>query len=169
MISQRMEEAINKQINAEMYSAYLYLSMAQYFESIGLKGFSNWMNVQFQEEQYHAMKFIDYINERGGRVKLTPIEGPKIEWNSPLDVMEDTYKHEQKVTSMINNLMNLAIEEKDHASNNFLQWYVAEQVEEESNDTDIIDKLKIVGDKGNGIFMLDNELSARVFIPPVKE
>ncbi len=169
MISKRLEDAINAQINAEMYSAYLYLSMAQYFESVGLKGFANWMTVQFQEEQFHAFKFIDYINERGGRVILKPIEQPKTEWNSPLEVMEDTLKHEEKVTSLINNLINLSMDEKDHMTTNFLQWYIAEQVEEESNDKEIIDKIKLVGDRGNGMFMLDKELGARVFTPPAKE
>ncbi|HHD82785.1 MAG TPA: ferritin [Bacteroidetes bacterium] len=169
MLSKRLEDAINAQINAELYSAYLYLSMAQYFESIGLKGFANWMNVQFQEEQYHAFKFVDYINERGGRVFLKTIEQPKTVWGSPLEVMEDTLKHEEKVTSLINNLIDLSIEEKDHMTTNFLQWYIAEQVEEESNDKEIIDKIKLVGDRGNGMFMLDKELGTRVFTPPTKE
>ncbi|NIA23196.1 MAG: ferritin [Proteobacteria bacterium] len=169
MLNKKLEDAINAQINAELYSAYLYLSMAQYFEFTGLKGFANWMNVQFQEEQFHAFKFIDYINERGGRVLLKTIEQPKTEWNSPLEVMEDTLKHEEKVTSLINNLIDLSIEEKDHMTTNFLQWYIAEQVEEEGNDKEIIDKIKLVGDRGNGMFMLDKELGARVFTPPAKE
>ena len=166
MFSKKMEQAINKQINAEMYSAYLYLSMAAYFESISLQGFAKWMEAQTMEEMAHAKKFYNFVNERGGRVVLDAIEKPKTEWSSPLEAFEDAYKHEQYVTSLINDLVNLAIEEKDHATNNFLQWFVAEQVEEEASADAIVQKLKLVGEKGNGIFMIDRELGLRTFTLP---
>ena len=169
MLSQRMLEELNKQVNAELYSAYLYLSMAAYFESINLKGFANWMRVQAQEELTHAMRFFDYINERGGVVKLAAIEQPPTEWKSPLDVFDATYKHEVKVTGMINSLVNLAMKEKDHATYNMLQWFVAEQVEEEASADGIRRQLKLIGKDGRGILMLDRELGQRVFTPPVKE
>ena len=164
-----MLEELNKQVNAELYSAYLYLSMAAYFESINLKGFANWMRVQAQEELTHAMRFFDYINERGGVVKLAAIEQPPTEWKSPLDVFEATYKHEVKVTGMINSLVNLAMKEKDHATYNMLQWFVAEQVEEEASADEIRQQLKLIGKDGRGILMLDRELGQRVFTPPVKK
>ncbi len=169
MISKRMEEEINKQINAEIYSAYLYLSMEAYFKSVNLSGFANWMNVQVQEEMSHARIFFDYLDERGGRVELFAIETPPKEWKSPLDVFEATYKHEQKITALINNLMNIAAEEKDYATMKKLQWFVDEQVEEEGNDVKIIEDLKLVGEKGNGLFMIDRELSQRTFTPPVTD
>lgn len=164
-----MLEALNKQVNAELYSAYLYLSMAAYFESINLRGFANWMKIQAQEEVTHAMKFFEYINERGGRVKLESIEKPPIEWASPLEVFEATYEHEINVTKMINNLVNLAIEEKDHATYNMLQWFVAEQVEEEASADEIRQQLKFIGEDGRGILMLDRELAKRIFTPPKEE
>jgi ferritin len=166
MIKDKIQDALNKQLNAELYSSYLYLSMAAYFESINLKGFANWMRVQAQEELMHAMKFYDFINERGGRVTLTPIDGPPTQWDSPLAVFEHVYQHEQKVTGLINNLVNLTISEADHATNNFLQWFVAEQVEEESSADEVVQKLKIAGDRGGGLFMLNQELGQRVFTPP---
>ena len=169
MLSERMLNALNRQVNAELYSSYLYLSMAAYFESINLKGFANWMRVQAQEELTHAMRFFDYINERGGVVKLAAIEQPPTEWKSPLDVFEATYKHEVKVTGMINSLVNLAMKEKDHATYNMLQWFVAEQVEEEASADEIRQQLKLIGKDGRGILMLDRELGQRVFTPPVKE
>jgi len=167
MLSERMLEALNKQVNAELYSAYLYLSMGAYFESVNLKGFANWMRIQAQEELMHAMKFFDYINERGRRVKLEAIEKPPTEWNSPLDVFEATYKHEVNVTNMINNLVNMAIEEKDHATYNMLQWFVAEQVEEEASADEIRQQLKFIGEEGRGILMLDRELGQRTFTAEV--
>ena len=167
MISKNLEEAINKQINRELYSSYLYLSMAAYFDSKGLAGFSNWMQVQVKEENFHAMKFYSFLVERGGRVKLLDIEAPPLEWDSPLVVFEYTYEHETKVTTLINNLMTLATEEKDYATIAELQWFVSEQVEEESSASAIVDKLKIIGNDGRGIFMLDAELGTRVFNPPV--
>ncbi len=169
MLSERMLNALNRQVNAELYSAYLYLSMAAYFESINLKGFANWMKVQAQEELSHAMKFFDYINERGGRVKLEAIEKPPNEWDSPLHAFEATYEHEQKVTKMINDLVNMAMEEKDHATYNMLQWFVAEQVEEEASADEIRQQLRLIGEDGRGILMLDRELGKRVFVPSQKE
>lgn len=166
MINEKIQEAFNRQINAEIYSSYLYLSMAAYFDSISLPGFANWMRCQSQEELLHAMKFFGFVNERGGRVNLSAIEGPPTEWSSPLKAFEDAYKHEQKVTGMVNSLVNLAIETKDHASNNFLQWFVKEQVEEEASADAVVKKLKLVGDKGNGLFMIDRELGARSFTYP---
>ncbi len=168
MMNQKIQEAMNKQINAETYSAYLYLSMAAYFEDINLLGFASWMKCQAQEEMTHAMKFFNFVNERGGRVILTPIDGPPTSWESPLNVFEETYEHETKVSAMINDLVNLAIEEKDHASNNFLQWFVAEQVEEEASADEVVNKIKLAGD-GGGLFMLDKELGARVFNYPPTE
>ncbi len=165
MISEKIEDALNRQINAEIYSSYLYLSMSTYFESINLKGFANWMRVQAQEELVHAMKIYNHIAERGGRVVLTSIEAPLTEWESELSVFESVYKHEQKVTGLINNLVDLAIEEKDHATNSFLQWFVDEQVEEEASADEIVHKLKIIGDLGNGMLMLDNEFGKRKFNP----
>ena len=164
-----MLDELNRQVNAELYSSYLYLSMAAYFESINLKGFANWMKIQAQEEVTHAMKFFDYINERGGRVTLDAIKKPPAEWKSPLDVFENTYKHEVNVTKMINSLVDLAIKEKDHATYNMLQWFVAEQVEEEASADAIRQQLKFIGKDGRGLLMLDRELSRRVFTPPAQE
>jgi ferritin len=166
MLDKKMETAINNQLNAELYSSYLYLSMSAYFQSINLPGFANWMRVQAQEELVHAMKFYDFINERGGRVTLQQIEGPPTEWSSPIDVFENTYKHEQKVTGLINDLVNLAVEARDHATNIFLQWFVTEQIEEEASADEVVQRLKLVGDAKGGLFMLDREVGQRVFTPP---
>jgi len=166
MISKKTEDALNEQINAEFYSAYLYLSMEAYFESMNLPGFANWMRAQIQEESMHAMKIYDFVNERGGRVLLKSIEQPPTEWKSPLAAFEAAYKHEQKVTGLINDLVNLAIEEKDHASNTFLQWFVNEQVEEESSVNEVVQKLKMLENAPGGQFLIDRELGQRVFTPP---
>ncbi|MBE0512876.1 ferritin [Candidatus Bathyarchaeota archaeon] len=166
MLSERMTEALNKQINNEIYSAYLYLSMSAHSTFIGMKGFANWFMVQYQEEMVHAMKIYDYINDQGGQVKLMAVAQPPTEFGSPLEMFEKTLEHEKFVTKCINDLVDLAIEEKDHASNIFLQWFVTEQIEEEANDNEIISKLKLVGKGGNGLFMIDKELAARVFTPP---
>jgi ferritin len=167
MLNEKIQAALNKQLNAELYSSYLYLSMSSYFQSINLPGFANWMRVQAQEELVHAMKFYDFINERGGRVMLQPVEGPPTEWSSPLDAFENAYKHEQKVTGLINDLVNLAVKEGDHATNIFLQWFVTEQVEEEASADEVVQKLKLMGDDGGGLFMLDREMGGRIFTPPV--
>ena len=169
MLSNKMEAAINQQINAEMYSSYLYLSMATYFESISLGGFSNWMRQQAQEEMFHGMKMFDFVCERGGRVTLKAIDEPPSKWASVLDVMENVLAHEQKVTGLINDLVNLALDERDHATNIFLQWFVSEQVEEEDTAGGLVDKLKLIGGDANGLFMLDTELATRVFTLPVKK
>ena len=164
MISQRIQDAFNKQINAETYSAYMYWSMAAHFESVNLPGFANWMKVQAREEMVHAMKFYIHLNERGGRVQLVAIEGPPTEWDSPLAVYEATYEHETKVTALINGLMDLAIEEKDHAAHTFLNWFVDEQVEEESSADAIRQQLKLIGSEAHALLMLDRELGQRVFV-----
>ena len=166
MINDKMRDALTGQINAELYSSYLYLSMSAYFASIDHGGFANWMRVQAQEELFHAMKLYDYVNERGGRIILKGIDAPQTEWDSPRAAFEHVYQHEQKVTGLINDLVNLAIEEKDHATNNFLQWFVTEQVEEEASANEILQKLNMVGEEGGGLLMLDRELALRVFTPP---
>ena len=167
MLSEKMEAALNDQLVAETYSAYLYVSMSAYFESIGLRGMAKWMSVQAREEMFHSIKFYTYIIERGGRVKLKQIDKPPIEWQSARDVFEDAYKHEQKVTSLINSLVDRAKAESDHASDVFLQWFVTEQVEEESTADEVVQKLKLAGDTGPGLFMMDQELSRRMISPLV--
>jgi ferritin len=161
MLNSEIQDAFNRQINAEMYSAYLYLSMAAHFEGRSLPGMANWMKVQAQEEMGHAMKFFDFINECDGRVTLTAIDGPKTEWGSSLEVFQDAYQHEQKVTAMINELVSLADRLHNHAARNFLEWFVAEQVEEEDSVRTICDQLKLVGEDGVGQFMLDGQLGQR--------
>lgn len=164
MFKQRMQDALNKQINAEFEASYLYLSMSAYFESINLPGFANWMKIQAQEELTHAMKIFRFVNERGGRVLLTAVAKPETEWKAPLNAFEDALTHEQKVTAMIDNLVDIAMEEKDHASRSMLNWFVDEQVEEEANASEIVEKLKLIGDKGHGLLMLDRDLATRVFV-----
>ncbi|MBE0517404.1 MAG: ferritin [Methanophagales archaeon] len=166
MLSEKMEEALNKQLNNELYSAYLYLSMSAYSTYIGLKGFANWFMVQYQEETVHALKFYNYILDQGGRVKLMAIAQPMAEFKSPMDLFEKTLQHEKFITKCINDLVDHAIAEKDHAANIFLQWFVTEQIEEEGNDNEIIAKLKLVGEDGPALLMLDKELASRVFKPP---
>jgi len=149
-----------------LYSAYLYLSMAAYFESVALAGLANWMRIPHQEEQFHAMKCYDYIIERGGRVTLRRIEAPPSDWDSPLAVFEATLEHERKVTGLINDLVYLAREEKDNASEIFLQWFVNEQVEEEDNVSKVLGQLKLIKDSPQALFMMDKEIGQRVFTPP---
>ena len=161
MLSEKMEKALNDQVNAEMYSAYLYLSMSAYFGSLNLEGSSSWMKIQALEEMSHAMKLYNFIEERGGRVTLAAIEAPRFEWASSLEVFESALEHERHVTALINKLVTLAIEEHDHASNNFLQWFVAEQVEEEAAADDVVQKLKLAGKGAGAMFMLDRELGRR--------
>ena len=163
MLKPKVEKAINKQINAELWSSYLYLSMSSYFESINLSGFANWMIMQAQEEVNHAMRLYNHVIERGGRVLLEEIDKVPTEWKSPLHVFEETYRHEQKVTSLIEDLVDVAEQEKDRASLNMLQWFIDEQVEEEASADEILQKLKLIGDQGSGLFMLDNELGQRVY------
>ena len=163
MISKRLEAAINAQINAEMWSAYLYLSMSTYCQDAGFPGIANWFNIQFKEEQDHAMILLNYLQSRDGRVLLAPIDAVETEWASPLAAFEATLQHEQKVTSLINNLMALAVEEKDFALQTRLNWFVEEQVEEEENARDLIQKFRLIGDNGYGLYQLDQELAARVY------
>ncbi len=160
-ISKKMAEALNGQINAELYSAYVYLSMSAYFESVDLPGFAAWMNSQAQEEVAHAMKIYAFIHERGGRVSLGAIDGPQTEWDNPLAVFEAAYKHEQHVTSLIHDLVTLAIAEKDYATKNMLDWFVDEQVEEEATASEIVAKLTRIGGEGPALLMMDAQLGAR--------
>lgn len=166
MLKENVQKVLNEQLNAELYSSYLYLSMSTYFQSVELKGFANWMRVQAQEELSHAMKFYDYVNKSGGRVILKEISAPQTEWNSPRAAFEHVFKHEQKVTSLIDNLVGLASKEKDHATNDFLQWFVKEQVEEESSANEVLEKVKLIGDKSSELQILDQKLGKRVFTPP---
>ena len=163
MISKKIEEALNAQINAEFWSAYLYLSMSANFAVKGNPGFANWFNIQFKEEQDHAQIFIKYLLSRGGKVVLSPIEAVKTEWESPLDAYKDTLEHEKKVTSMINNLYALASAENDYATQSMLKWFIDEQVKEEETAQGLIDSLTMIKDNGFGIYMLDKELSARTY------
>jgi ferritin len=165
MLKSSVEEALNSQLNFEMTSAYLYMAMAAYFESQNLAGMSHWMTIQLQEELQHSNKFYHFINERDGRVDLRDIKILKKDWNSPLDAFEDSLEHEQKVTARINNLVDIALKESDHATNAFLQWFVSEQVEEEASVKQIVDKLKFVKDNPVALFMIDQELAARVLGP----
>lgn len=166
MISNKIQDAINDQINAEFWSAYLYLSMAMHFEAEGRSGIANWFKVQFQEEQAHAQIFINYINQRGGRVTLKAIDEVPTSWESPLDAFKATLAHEQKVTSLINNLYALAEAEHDYATRDRLTWFVSEQVEEEDNCRQLIDKFSLIGNDGMGQYMLDQELGARSYVAP---
>ncbi len=165
MLNPKIQDALNGQINAEIFSSYLYLSMSAYCESRNLKGMANWMRVQAQEEVTHAMKLYGFINDRGGRVALTAIDAPKTDWDSPLHLFNDVYDHECKVSGLINDLVDLSIAENDHATNTLLQWFVSEQTEEEATAQETVDKLTLVGDSGTGLFMLDAELGQRTFTP----
>lgn len=167
MLSEKMVKALNGQLNAELYSAYLYLSMASWLQEINLPGFVHWMECQATEEMTHAGKFYKFITERGGRAVMAPIDGPPTDWNNPVELFEAVLAHERKVTGLINDLVDLAIEERDHATNNYLQWFVAEQVEEEASVDEVLQQLKLMGDAQGGLFMLDKQLAARkVTMPP---
>ena len=161
MLNENVQKALNDQFNAEMYSSYLDLSMNAWFRSINLDGFANWMLQQAKEELVHAMKFYDFINQRGGRFVPAAIAAPPYEWDSPLAVFEDTLAHEQKVTGMINNLVEIAGGEHDHATHIFLQWFVTEQVEEEENAGNVLEQLRLVKEDKSGLFMIDRELLKR--------
>ncbi|MGA7836872.1 MAG: ferritin [Ignavibacteriaceae bacterium] len=161
MIKEKMEKSLNLQLNQELYAFYLYLSMSAYFDSLNLNGFSSWMRFQAEEEKTHALKFYDYILQANAKVDLQNIEAPKKTWKSSLDVFQDTYKHEKKVTESIYEIVDLAISEKDHATHNFLQWFVSEQVEEEATALKILEKIKFIGDNQGALFMLDRELGSR--------
>ncbi len=166
MLSKTIEDAINAQINAEFWSAYLYLSMATNFDANGKKGIANWFSIQFKEEQAHAQIFMNYINARGGRVILKPIEAVETHWATPLDAFKATLEHERKVTALINNIYALAEAEHDYATREMLNWFIDEQVEEEEAAQELIDKFTLIGDNGFGIYTLDKELAARVYTDP---
>ena len=159
MINEKLEKAFNYQINRELYSEYLYLSMQAYFERLNLKGFVNWMTVQIQEEHAHAMGMFNYLNQRGGKVE--------IDWSSPLEVFEHILTHEELVTSLINKLMDVAEETKDRAAISFLNWYLKEQVEEEDNVGNVLATLRLIGDDKKALLMLDKDLATRTFVAPV--
>jgi len=165
-MNKKLEKAINEQLNFEFESAHVYLAMAGYVATLGLEGFEAWMYVQYEEEISHARKFIDYINERGGRVQIKGFKTPRNDFDSLLEVLEVSLGHEKVVTSKINNLMKIAYDVDDYAAIGFLQWYVTEQVEEEDNFSKLIDKVKLVKDAG--LYHLDKEVGARVFVPIVK-
>ena len=161
MLDKTMERAINRQIKAELYSAYLYLAMAAHAEAANFPGIAHWMRAQSQEEIEHGMKFFKYVTERGGRVVLEAIDRPPEEFESALDLFEKTLEHEQHVTALIHELYALAVEQKDYASQVALQWFIEEQVEEESSATAIVEMLKLAGDSGNALIMLDRALGSR--------
>lgn len=165
MLSAKMQKALNTQLNEELFSSYLYLSMAAHFEAKNLKGFANWFRLQSQEEQMHGMKFFDFILQKGGKVTLTQIGDPKTEWKLLMEVFKETLKHEQKITGLINKLVDAAITEKDYATHTFLQWFVTEQVEEEASVEELIQKLEMIGDNKSGLYMFDNELGTRAAAP----
>ena len=167
MLQKKMTKALNGQINKEMFSAYLYMSMSAYSNDLGIKGFANWFMVQYHEEMFHAMKLYEYVQRQGEAVTLVAIEAPATKFASPLDMLEKTLAHEQFITKSINELMDLAITQKDHATQIFLEWYVTEQVEEEDNDNDIIAQLRLIGDNPHALLMLDRELAGRVANVPV--
>ncbi|MFC2091994.1 ferritin [Elusimicrobiota bacterium] len=161
VINEKILDSINKQINAELYSAYIYLSMSAYFDSINLVGFAGWMKAQAKEEVSHAMKFYDYMVKQGARILMDTIEKPQAEWSSPLDVFEYTYNHEQKVTGLINSMVELASSQQDTETVKFLNWYVDEQVEEEESASKIVAKIKAAGDDREALMLLDRELGQR--------
>ena len=165
MIGQRMHQAMNEQIMHETFSAYLYVSMAAFFQAKGLDGMAQWMKAQAQEELGHALRFFNHINERGGRVELLAIEKPEKEWDSPLAAFEAALKHEEFITGKINDLATIADEENDRPAGIMLQWFVTEQVEEEDSVTKVIDLLKLAGEKGPGLLMADRELGQRIAAP----
>jgi ferritin len=161
MFSKKIQDAINEQINKELYSAYLYLSMATQLDAENLPGFAHWMRVQYREETEHALKFYRYVDERGGRVLLKAIDAPPTEFGSPLEVFKAVLEHEQLVTGLINKLYEMALDEKDYATQSLLRWYIDEQVEEEANASYIVETLKLAGEKGNALILLDRQLAQR--------
>jgi ferritin len=166
MLSVRMQEALNDQMKWEFYSEFLYIAMAGYFLSRSLDGFANWMMIQAQEERAHAMMFFNYINDAGGRPFVLQFDQVENDYRSITDVFEKTVEHEKVVTGRINDLKSTALEEKDHATANFLDWFVKEQVEEVASPQKILDQLKMVREEGGAVMMIDRELAQRVFIPP---
>ena len=160
-ISKTMQDAINEQIKNEFYSSYLYLAMSAHFEAVNLPGFASWMRIQTGEEKDHALRFFQYVIDRGGRVELKPIDQPPLEWKSPREAFEQVLEHEQKVTSLINNLYALAVKENDYASQGILQWFLNEQVEEEKNASLILEQIKLIDARGTALYVLDHQLSKR--------
>lgn len=167
MINEKVAKVLIEQVNKELYSAYLYLSMSAHFSDIGLLGFANWMRIQAQEEQAHAMLIYDFLIDRGEKVVLSAIDAPQSKWNNSLEVMEEVLKHEMYVTELINNIVTVAESVRDRATMSYMNWFVDEQVEEEANAQDIISKLKLIGDDKSALYLLDKDLSARVFVQPV--
>lgn len=161
MINSKIATALNDQLNLEYYSAYSYLAMSAYFLTQNLNGFAHWMRVQAQEELGHGMKIYDFLDDREAEIRFQALAAPKQNWDSPLDVFEDSLAHEQKVSQSIYNIADLALSERDHATHTFLQWFIAEQVEEEAAVKELIDTLKLVGTEGNGLFLLDRDLAQR--------
>lgn len=166
--SKKVEDILNEQIIKEVWSAHLYLSMSSWFETQGLRGFANWMRVQYQEEMSHALKIFDFVISRGGHAKIGQINSVQLEWKNIKEIFEETYKHETVVTESIHNCYDVAEKEKDHATTNMLQWFVDEQVEEEQNVLTLLDQLKLIGDNGYGIYQMDKELATRVFVDATK-
>lgn len=169
MISKKLQDAINLQINKELHSEYIYLSMAAYFHSNDLDGIANFFSVQTQEEHFHAMKLYNYLLERGGKVELKTIDGPPVDFKSHVDVFEQTLAHEQYISKSIHELMDLAIKENDHSLASFLKWYVDEQVEEEASASRLLGRMKLIDGNGQGLLMIDAELAQRTFSPPASE
>ena len=166
MLEKKMQDALNDQLNAELYSGYLYLAMAAWFDDVNKPGFCSWMEVQAQEELAHAMGFMNYIRERGGRVVLKAIEEPQVSWESPEDAFSAALEHEQYITKRINALVDTAMEMRDHATTQFLQWYLAEQVEEEASADEILQKVKMAPEGSGALLMLDREMGTRTFHSP---
>ncbi|MCJ7626260.1 MAG: ferritin [Anaerolineaceae bacterium] len=167
MFNKKVQDEMNKQIQRELESAYIYLSMAAYFEDTNLPGFANWMRMQFKEEQIHAFKFFDYVNDRNGRVMLEAINQPQVEFESPVNAFEITLGHEEKITGHINDLYALATRENDYASQTLLQWFITEQIEEEKNAGDILTTLRMMGGDYSALLILDRELAQRIAPPEV--
>ena len=167
MIKNEVVNALNEQMDGEFYSSYLYLSMSGYFEHMGLKGSAHWMFVQYQEEIDHAIRFFNYLKSQNAKIKLLAIKGPQNEWDSIITVFKETLKHEQRITSAINDLIDTAEKNRDRATWNFIQGFVDEQMEEEANVQDVIDQLNLIGDNKSALFLLDRELGQRVYVPAV--
>lgn len=161
MLTEKMQDAINQQIAHEFYASHLYLAMSAYFEANNLPGFAHWMRIQSDEEREHALKFFDFVNDRNGRVVLQAIDQPAIDFASPLDVMQRALEHERRVSAAIHQLYALAAQENDYPAQTLLHWFITEQVEEEKNASDVIEQLKLVGNEGLGLYMLDRQLAGR--------
>ena len=167
MISEKMQQALNEQVNKEFYSAYLYLAMSGYCDSLGLPGFAHWMRMQYEEENLHVTKMYDYILSQGGKIHLKAIEEPPQDYGTPVEIFEKTLEHEQFITRSINDLMGLAFDERDFATQAFLQWYVSEQVEEEANVQDVLNPLRMMGSEKGGLMMIDQKLGGRAAPTPI--